>query len=145
VETDVDARPSDAINLAVRFQAPIFVAVDVAKTCGERQKPASGALAATRVAVPPVKRLDCALELRMRMALAVTEGRDGDAARLRDEVAALLGGAASAAHAAAAASLMLEVELAVKHERYSDAAKARDHLAVMDTFLQSVAEEDSAA
>ncbi len=29
-ERDLDARPSDAINLAVRFGAPIFVSADVA-------------------------------------------------------------------------------------------------------------------
>ncbi len=151
VEMDVDARPSDAINLAVRFGAPIFVSETVAKQCGVRTplsppqpaaastsavSPASfaGAAAAARFVRAPAKRLDAALVARMRMALAVAEGRAEDAARARDDVASALGGAASA-HAVAAAALMLEVERAVAEERYGDAAQARDHLSVMNSFL----------
>jgi uncharacterized protein len=33
-ELDVDARPSDAINLSVRFDAPIYVARAVSSGCG---------------------------------------------------------------------------------------------------------------
>ena len=146
-EMDLDARPSDAINLAVRFAAPIYVSQEVAKTCGVRNASgglvagaavtAASAAAAASVAVPrpAPKKVDGALELRVRMALAVAEGREDDAARLRDEVAALLGGSATP-HAVAAASLMLEVERAVRDERYRDAAHARDHLSAMDDFLQ---------
>lgn len=146
-EMDLDARPSDAINLAVRFAAPIYVSQEVAKTCGVRNATggpvagaavtaASAAAAAAAAAVPrpAPKKVDGALELRVRMALAVAEGREDDAARLRDEVAALLGGSATP-HAVAAASLMLEVERAVRDERYRDAAHARDHLSAMDAFL----------
>ena len=150
VELDLDARPSDAINLAVRFSAPIYVSQEVAKTCGVRSggdavfsagsavTAASAAAAAAAAAAPrPVpKKVDGALELRVRMALAVAEGREEDAARLRDEVAAMLGGSATP-HAAAAASLMLEVERAVRDERYGDAAHARDHLSAMDEFLSA--------
>ena len=149
-ERDLDARPSDAINLAVRFGAPIFVSADVAKSCGGRTpvpaaSPSAGGGAAAfapRARAPPTQ-LDNALELRVRMALAVAEGREADAARLRDEVAAALGGAASgeAVSAAAAAALMLEVELAVKEERYADAAAARDRLAAMGTFLSAAPDE----
>jgi hypothetical protein len=143
---DVDARPSDAINLAVRFGAPIFVSEIVAKQCGVRTplapplasvvvvSPAAAAAAAARFVRAPAKRLDAALVARMRMALAVAEGRAEDAARARDDVASALGGAASA-HAVAAAALMLEVERAVAEERYGDAARARDHLAAMNVFL----------
>ena len=145
-EMDLDARPSDAINLAVRFAAPIYVSQEVAKTCGVRNASgglvagaavtaASAAAAAAVVPRPAPKKVDGALELRVRMALAVAEGREDDAARLRDEVAALLGGSATP-HAVAAASLMLEVERAVRDERYRDAAHARDHLSAMDDFLQ---------
>ena len=75
------------------------------------------------------------------MALAVAEGRDEDAARLRDEVAAMLGGSATP-HAIAAASLMLEVERAVRDERYNDAAHARDHLSAMDDFLSAADQKE---
>lgn len=153
-ELDLDARPSDAINLAVRFAAPIYVSTEVAKTCGVRQGIAgvaagSAATAATVAAAAAViasaaaaapkaapKRVDGALELRVRMALAVAEGREADAARLRDEVAALLGGS-NEPHAVAAATLMLEVERAVRDERYHDAAHARDHLSAIDDFLSA--------
>ncbi len=102
----------------------------------------AGVIFPPRARVPPTK-LDASLELRVRMALAVAEGRDADAARLRDEVAAALGGAASgeAVEGATAAALMLEVELAVKEERYADAAAARDRLAAMGTFLSAKPED----
>lgn len=33
-EVDVDARPSDAINLAVRFGAPVYISKKIAGVCG---------------------------------------------------------------------------------------------------------------
>jgi len=128
-DVSVDARPSDAINLAVRCGAPIFVAESVARSNGVRQAvPASGA--DDPMPASPSRLLDKTLELRMRLAIAVQRGRADHAESLRDDIASLL--ADQAPIAVAAAALMLEVELAVKEERWRDAARARKLLAEMD-------------
>jgi bifunctional DNase/RNase len=75
---EIDARPSDAIALALRLQAPIFVEESVMKRAAisDRQaeieeKPAM------------VDRLE---ELNIQLNKAVKEERFEDAARLRDEI-----------------------------------------------------------
>jgi bifunctional DNase/RNase len=75
---EIDARPSDAIALALRLQAPIFVEESVMKraSINDRQseideKPAM------------VDRLE---ELNIQLNKAIREERFEDAARLRDEI-----------------------------------------------------------
>ena len=124
-ETDVDARPSDAINLAVRCGAPIYVSADVARTHGVRSSmPESGSSSSTTsgdtdtpsaesLPAAPVRLLDKTLELRMRLAVAVQESRLSDAQSLRDDIAVLLAGDSSTVRAVAAAQLIYEIEVRV--------------------------------
>jgi hypothetical protein len=142
-ETDVDARPSDAINLAVRCGAPIFVSADLARTHGVRahvpegpsaSSPASAAPEALPAA--PVRLLDKTLELRIRLAVAIQEGRSRDAQTLRDDIAVLLAGDSSTVRATAAAQLILEIECAIKDERWKDAAQARNQLAELNHVVR---------
>ena len=147
-ETDVDARPSDAINLAVRCGAPIFVSADLARTHGVRASvpegpssdasPAAGSAAPAAEALPaaPVRLLDKTLELRIRLAVAIQEGRHRDAQTLRDDIAVLLAGDSSTVRATAAAQLILEIECAIKDERWKDAAQARNHLAELNHVVR---------
>jgi len=75
---EIDARPSDAIALALRMQSPIFVNESVMKRAGVQdkhgemdEKPAN------------VDRLE---ELNIQLNKAVNEERFEDAARLRDQI-----------------------------------------------------------
>jgi len=147
-ETDVDARPSDAINLAVRCGAPIYVSADVARTHGVRSSmPESGSSSSTTsgdtdtpsaesLPAAPVRLLDKTLELRMRLAVAVQESRLSDAQSLRDDIAVLLAGDSSTVRAVAAAQLIYEIENAIREERWKDAAQARNHLAELNHVVR---------
>lgn len=75
---EIDARPSDAIALALRMQAPIFVDESVMKRAAinDRQTEMEERPAA-------VDRLE---ELNIQLNKAVKEERFEDAARLRDEI-----------------------------------------------------------
>ena len=97
-----DARPSDAIALALRFRAPIYAAVKILKEVGcvrsdddEWVKARVEALAepvATPhedhpiIAPPAVNQLE---QLKRRMSQAVAEEIYEEAARLRDEISRL--------------------------------------------------------
>ncbi len=76
LESVVDARPSDAMALALRCGAPIFVAKQVMQSAGvilpEQPKPK-----------PLLSDLDT---LKQQLSQAVAEERFEDAARLRDEI-----------------------------------------------------------
>ncbi len=76
-ESEIDARPSDALALALRSGAPIFVAEEVMEAAGLviKDEPADGPK-------PPSPEED----LKRRLAKAVEEERFEDAARLRDEL-----------------------------------------------------------
>jgi bifunctional DNase/RNase len=85
----LDARPSDAIALAMRFSAPIFVEETVLDEAGvvipaTEQQPAEKSAAAAGDAAPgnppPIE------ILRKRLEAAITEERYEDAAHLRDEI-----------------------------------------------------------
>jgi len=138
----VDARPSDAINLAVRLGVPILVAAELARLRGVRDEVLGGAAvvpaSSDSLPAPPHKRLDKTLELRVRIAMAIAEGRLADGRRLRDEVASLLRSDAGLAAygssrlAEVAAEMMLDLERAVREERYDDAAKAQATLSALD-------------
>ncbi|MCF7854324.1 MAG: bifunctional nuclease family protein [Candidatus Pacebacteria bacterium] len=79
----VDSRPSDGIALALRYNAPVFVAPNVMdeagvvleeQTHGEDEPPEE----------PPVE--DYLTELKTRLEKAIQEERYEEAARLRDEI-----------------------------------------------------------
>lgn len=78
---EVDARPSDAIALALRAQAPIFVDDDVMKKASVTDKEAERA-----EEFAPMDRME---RLNMELQKAISEERYEDAARLRDEINSL--------------------------------------------------------
>jgi len=78
---EIDARPSDAIALALRTQAPIFVSEEVMKKASVSDKETERVEES-----PPMSRLD---RLNMEMQKAINDERFEDAAQLRDEINAL--------------------------------------------------------
>ena len=85
VESEIDARPSDAIALALRFTAPIYVAEEVMEAAGViLNETTEGATAPN--AEPTNPRLAPAEALKQNLAKAVAEERYEDAAGLRDEL-----------------------------------------------------------
>ena len=97
-----DARPSDAIALALRFRAPIYAAIEILKEAGcvcsddDEWVPTEVAalarpLAAPQedhpiIAPPAISQLE---QLKRRMCQAVAEEIYEEAARLRDEISRL--------------------------------------------------------
>lgn len=82
-ETTVDSRPSDAIALALRFDAPIFVedkVMDEAAQVIEVSAAEEGKDPKQAMAVSPVD------ALKKKLEKAVEEERYEDAARIRDEI-----------------------------------------------------------
>ncbi|MFQ5751739.1 MAG: bifunctional nuclease domain-containing protein [bacterium] len=78
-KTDIDARPSDAIALALRMQAPIFVSEDVMTKASVNEKESESEEL-------PTEDMDEIDKLEMDMQKAITDERYEDAARLRDEI-----------------------------------------------------------
>ncbi len=82
---EVDARPSDAIALALRVQAPIFVEESVMKRAAileQLPEPQFGEDSYDR----PVSDVDLMEELNIKLQKAVREERFEDAAKIRDEI-----------------------------------------------------------
>ena len=94
----IDARPSDAIALALRFRAPIYAAVEILKEVGcvrsddDQWVPTKVEALARPVAAPPViapPAISQLERLKRRMDQAVAEEIYEEAARLRDEISRL--------------------------------------------------------
>lgn len=82
-ESEIDARPSDAIALALRFAAPIYAAEEVMAAAGVILDETTAGKAK---APPPGQRLAPMEALKQKLAKAVAEERYEDAATLRDEL-----------------------------------------------------------
>lgn len=82
--TEIDARPSDAIALALRMQAPIFVAEEVMKKASVNEKETE-----QKDFKIPTPHLDELERLQLEMQKAINDERYEDAAQLRDEIKAL--------------------------------------------------------
>jgi uncharacterized protein len=88
-ETEVDARPSDAIALALRFAAPIYVVGKVMDQAGiilgaeEDKQPAARAAAASPGPAKDESNLD---SLKAKLGEAIAAEHYEDAAKLRDEI-----------------------------------------------------------
>lgn len=78
--TDIDARPSDAIALALRMQAPIFVSEDVMTKASVNEKETETEDIATQRPMDELERLE------LDMQKAISDERYEDAARIRDEI-----------------------------------------------------------
>ena len=104
---EIDARPSDAIAIAVRFGAPIFVSEEIMNEAGIREEQteeseapdeegeAGGAEAGEEVAEPqkmPGKVEAPLTELQKMLEDAINREDYEEAARLRDEIGRLKGG-----------------------------------------------------
>ena len=94
----LDARPSDAIALALRFRAPIYAAIEILKEVGcvrsddDQWVPAKVEALARPVAAPPVIAPPAVSQLERlerRLHQAVAEEIYEEAARLRDEISRL--------------------------------------------------------
>lgn len=98
---EIDARPSDAIAIAVRFNAPVFVTEEIMDEAGIREEqkeegeesdeaeavspPESGSASEPK---SPAAKLE---ELQQRLEEAVNRENYEEAARLRDEISRLKG------------------------------------------------------
>ncbi len=78
--TEIDARPSDAIALALRMHAPIFVSDEVMSKASADDKAIDDEDIA---AAAPVDAMD---RLELDMKKAISDERYEDAAKLRDEI-----------------------------------------------------------
>jgi len=80
--TDIDARPSDAIAVALRMHAPIFVEEDVMNRASVNEKETEAGAGEEVVSTP----LDELEKLEMDMQKAISDERYEDAAKIRDEI-----------------------------------------------------------
>jgi hypothetical protein len=141
-EIELDARPSDAMNLAIRFGAPIYVNNAVAARMAEPAPPpglraaaaaaggGAAAAAARGESAHDIART-CREELlhyadptimhKLQLGLAVAEDRFEEATKLRDEIERLLA-------RDRASSLSVAMETALEDARFEEAARLRDAL-----------------
>lgn len=87
---DIDSRPSDAMALALRYEAPIFVREDVIEE-NAVEIAESGAQAVEEKEEDEDESADPLTKLKKQLDKAVREERYEDAARLRDELQRLQG------------------------------------------------------
>ena len=94
---EIDARPSDAIAIAVRFSAPIFVSEEIMNEAGiveERQKEeeeqtSSEEIAEQREEAEPASGEALAVDLNRKLEEAINREDYEEAARIRDEISRL--------------------------------------------------------
>ena len=82
-DSEIDARPSDAIALALRMHAPIFISQDVMDKASVNEKEAESGSGSEITTPGPLNNLE---KLEVDMEKAVNDERYEDAARLRDEI-----------------------------------------------------------
>lgn len=92
IETEVDARPSDAVALGMRCGAPLYVTEKVMSAAGVLLEAKDGPAKEPQVrdktpAGNPPPRGTILEQLKARMQKAVSEERYEDAAKLRDQIA----------------------------------------------------------
>lgn len=121
-EVDVDARPSDAINLAVRFGAPIFVNRDIAVKMArsrleEHNESHTQIVRSCKEEI--LQYQDPTIMHKLQLQLAIAEERFDDAAALRDVIDKMLA-------SDRAMSLVVAIETALEDGRYEEAARLRD-------------------
>lgn len=123
-EISVDARPSDAVNMAVRFNAPLFVHKDVAYRMGKspsrpRQRSEVEVVRSCREEISLHQ--DPTVMLKLRMQMAISEEKYTAAAELRDQIDKLLA-------SDRAMGLVVALESALNGGRYDEALQIRDQL-----------------
>ena len=134
VEFELDARPSDAINLAVRCGAPVYIDRHVLEKAkpfliGKADAEAKALRSESNEQIEASIRAllltyrDPTMEMQARMAVAVAENRFQDAARLRDAICNTLAEDRMAA-------ICVAMESALNDKRFEEAAMLRN------TFLK---------
>ena len=86
---EIDARPSDAIALALRMGAPIFVEEMVMINAAIIEDAKPGEALEEEDTDAPLRDIDQLEELNIKLQKAIREERFEDAARIRDEIAEL--------------------------------------------------------
>ncbi|KAL3144978.1 hypothetical protein ABBQ32_003482 [Trebouxia sp. C0010 RCD-2024] len=127
-EVDVDARPSDAINMAVRFGAPLYVHKQLAsRMASEPEKFRLPASQTANEIARSCKDLlvhfpDPTVVDKLHLQLAVVEERYDDAMALRDKIEGVL-------NTDRTVRLVVQLEAALHDSRFEEAAHLRDELA----------------
>ncbi|NTV02505.1 MAG: bifunctional nuclease family protein [Chlorobiaceae bacterium] len=102
---EIDARPSDAIAIAVRFNAPIFVSEDIMNEAGiVEEQPKEGEAPAEEEVEEQIEKPEPELpgdetlidELSRKLEEAINNEDYEEAARLRDELSRIKGGGGNA-------------------------------------------------
>lgn len=140
-ELSVDARPSDAINLAVRFNAPIYIRKEVAAMMGQRmvevQLKAESPVDIKRTCKDDILHYpDPTLHLQLELQLAIANDDFTSAVLLRTEIDRLLG-------SDRVLSLVVAIETALSDERYEEAARLRDELRELRVARHQALEADT--
>lgn len=124
-EMEIDSRPSDAINLAVRFEAPIYITKNIANEAMNYplDAPASPTESQTDI-VNSIKELnqsflDPTTMLQLQKDLAIKEERYGDARKFHQQIYEEM------THNPMM-RLIVAMETALADGRYEEAAKVRD-------------------
>jgi uncharacterized protein len=90
---ELDARPSDAIAMSLRFSAPVFVEEQVMEEAGiiipEADDTETGTDESPQESAENRQEMTPVEQLRSRLETAITEERYEDAATLRDEISKL--------------------------------------------------------
>eukprot|EP00210_Caulerpa_lentillifera_P007666 g7317.t1 len=120
----VDARPSDAVNLAIRFSAPLFVHREIA------QRMATLTQSGVRRTHGDVVKLchdeiklhqDPTVMLKLQMQMAIVQERYDEAAELRDEIDRVLA-------SDRVLGMVVALESALSGGRFDEALQLRDEL-----------------
>ncbi|GAB4822363.1 hypothetical protein N2152v2_009409 [Parachlorella kessleri] len=131
-EVDIDARPSDAINLAVRFGAPIYVNKDIATKMARtrlEEHTESHHQIVRSCKEEIVQYQDPTIMHKLNLQLAVAEERFDDAAAIRDTIDKVLA-------SDRALSLVVAIETALEDGRYEEAARLRDEFRALKSSQQ---------
>ncbi|GLI68473.1 hypothetical protein VaNZ11_012899 [Volvox africanus] len=135
-EVDVDARPSDAINLAVRFGSPMYVAKKIADTAGAPypDQPATPNETATEIVRSVRETLasfeDPTVMYTLQKDLAVKEERFEDAHQMQQLIYHEM------THNALL-RLVVAMETALSDGRYEEAARYRDEFRRLSANAQA--------
>lgn len=138
-EVSVDARPSDAVNLAVRFNAPIYVHRDVASRMatsshGGQERSETEVTRSCREEI--ALHTDPTMLLELQMQLAIQEENYSKAAQLRDQIDQLLS-------SDRVLGLVVALESALSGDRYEEALQIRDELRNLRTNQEGSEKQES--
>eukprot|EP01025_Chloroclados_australasicus_P001305 TRINITY_DN10363_c1_g1_i10.p1 TRINITY_DN10363_c1_g1~~TRINITY_DN10363_c1_g1_i10.p1 ORF type:complete len:307 (-),score=30.69 TRINITY_DN10363_c1_g1_i10:551-1471(-) len=130
-DLDIDARPSDAINMAVRFHAPVLVEKDLAHkmamTASQELVAAADRLPETQSEISRSCReeilmyQDPTIMYNLQLQMAIEEERYEDASKLRDQIEKIM-------NQDLALKMVIGIESALADGRYDEAAALRDQL-----------------